>query len=250
MAKTRVGQKPDRVFKFLMGLRHPKVARAMKSFGFSDANLQDGWKRLEAAAELAMVEEPGASPNPKVVQELNDFENVWFAVAKATLKGNFPDVHDALFAKLSQASGRDVALTVGPFVKRIREMEAAEGSFAHQGTEARALLAERGLTEEIVAKAEELIAQVKITIKVDDSEWLAKKEAEAKAVQYLWDWYLEWSAIARVAVKNRAHLRSMGFLNGAGGGKASDEVEEEADSSEDEESETEASGEGGPLAAE
>ena len=29
----------------------------------------------------------------------------------------------------------------------------------------------------------------------------------------MWAWYLEWSKIARVAIKNRALLRQLGFLS-------------------------------------
>lgn len=223
MAKMRFGQKPDRVFKFLMGARHPKVARAVKAFGFSDEVLQEGWRRLEATAELALVEEPSLGPDPKIVKRLDSFENVWFTVVKATLRGNYPDVHDALFAKLSQVSGRDSAMTVGTFLKRVREMEAGEGVYAENGAKARELLAARGLTESILAEGEGLIAAVKTTVKMGDANAVNKAEHD-KAVDRMWVWYLEWSAIARVAVKDRRLLRSMGFLSGAGG-KGSEEEE-------------------------
>ncbi len=205
----------------------------MKSFGFSDDVLREGWARLEATAELAMMEEPSAGPNPKIVEQLDQFENVWFGVTKATLKSNFPAVHDALFAKLSQASGRDVAMTVGTFLKRVREMEAGEGAYSEEGQAARALLAERGLTEDVVVEAEKLIAGVKTTVKVDESEWTTK-EREEKAFAHLWDWYLEWSAIARIAVKDRRRLRSMGFLNSPSSAKdTEEETDDESDSETD-----------------
>jgi hypothetical protein len=109
-----------------------------------------------------------------------------------------------------------------------------------------------------VAEAEELSATLKTMVKVDEAKLVTKAE-HAKAVAHLWVWYLEWSAIARVAVKDRRLLRSMGFLNGSGGGKASlDEslLEEDSSSSEEEAAAPEAPGEveldaekGGPIAA-
>jgi hypothetical protein len=37
-------------------------------------------------------------------------------------------------------------------------------------------------------------------------------EEEAAAIGALWSWYLEWSGIARVAIKDRRVLRMLGFL--------------------------------------
>jgi hypothetical protein len=39
-----------------------------------------------------------------------------------------------------------------------------------------------------------------------------QKELE-KAEEAMWAWYLEWSQIARVAIKQRALLKELGFLN-------------------------------------
>jgi hypothetical protein len=212
----------------------------MESFGFSDAILQEGWNRLEACAELALVEEPSFGPNPKIVESLDAFENVWFAVVKATLKGNYPEVHDALFAKLWQGSGRDTAMTVGTFLKRLREMAAGEGVYADHGSDARTLLAARGLSDSVVAEAEELIATIKTTVKIDQAKLITKEDQE-KAVAHLWVWYREWSAIASDAVKVRRVLSAMGFLKGSGGLVSSDEelFDEETDSAEDAVVETE-----------
>lgn len=239
MSKIRVKQKPNRVFEFLMGTRHPKVTKAMERFGFSEAVLQDGWNRLETCAELAVVEEPSFGPNSQLFKSLDAFEHIWFAVAKASLKGNYPKVHHAFLANLRQTTGRDTAITVGTFLKRLREMEAGEGAYAEHGPEARALLTARGLTESVAAEAEELLATLKTMVKFDEAQLVTTAEnakaEHAKAVAHLWAWYLEWSAIARVAVKDRRLLRSMGFLNGSGRGKDSSDdslLEEDPCSSE------------------
>jgi hypothetical protein len=41
----------------------------------------------------------------------------------------------------------------------------------------------------------------------------------------LWGWYLEWSAIARVAVRDRRLLRALGFLNTTRLGADVDEID-------------------------
>lgn len=50
---------------------------------------------------------------------------------------------------------------------------------------------------------------------------LSAREADAEA---MWAYYLEWSAIARVAIKDRAVLRALGF--GSLRRKATEEEEE------------------------
>ena len=52
------------------------------------------------------------------------------------------------------------------------------------------------------------------------------------AEQELWTWYLEWSAIARVAISDRRLLRSLGFLrykSQASGAEDEDESDDPED---------------------
>ncbi len=233
MANLKIGQKPARVLKFMMGVRHPHVTNRMAAFGFTEADLQEAWSRMEAVTRSTLTESAPTSPDPKLVQKLDDFENVWFAVAKASLASRYPDVHSALFAKLPQATGRDVAITVRTFLGRLREMETGAGAFAENGPEARALLAERGLSETIVDDAAGLALELEKFAKVDNTATGTKEQQEA-AIAHLWDWYLEWGAIARIAVKDRRYLKAMGFLTGKKGG-------DDSDSDSDSDSETEAS---------
>ena len=46
MAKLTIGQKAERVLELLMGLRHPRVASTLAAYGFTEADLNDGWNRL------------------------------------------------------------------------------------------------------------------------------------------------------------------------------------------------------------
>ncbi len=43
------------------------------------------------------------------------------------------------------------------------------------------------------------------------------REARVAAEQHLWSWYLEWSSLARIAIRDRRLLRSLGFRRGTRG---------------------------------
>lgn len=209
--KLTIGQKAVRVVKFLLGLRHPQVARALGRYGFTEEEMQRGWSLL---AGLTQVSFEGVDPEPdtNAIQELDRFENVWFPVARATLAHRFPEVGAVLFRNLSQTGGAGVAVTVGTFLERLGGMARGEGEFAVAGPAARQLLAERGLRGEVVAGAVALIDRVQ-AIRQGAVPQLDRKRAR-QAEDALWAWYLEWSAIARVAVRDRRLLRAMGFLGG------------------------------------
>lgn len=74
----------------------------------------------------------------------------------------------------------------------------------------RELLETRGLNEEVTARARDLLARIGAPPDTSHDS-VADGEARAKAEQHLWSGYLEWSGIARVAIRDRRVLASLGF---------------------------------------
>jgi hypothetical protein len=100
------------------------------------------------------------------------------------------------------------------FVDRLDEMAKANGAFGAEGPAARELLASRGLNDARIADARTLL-----TVLAEDAtvpEELPTVEDEerrfAACEKALWDWCIEWSKVARMAVKQRVLLRKLGFL--------------------------------------
>jgi hypothetical protein len=94
MAKITIGQKAERVLKLLLGLRNPRVAEALKHYGFSDKDLNEGWRVLQALTQGKLSVRGPARQDPALLQRLDEWENRWFPVASASLKSRFPDVHE------------------------------------------------------------------------------------------------------------------------------------------------------------
>ncbi len=179
----------------LIGMRTPRVAAAMQAYGFTDADLQEGWTLLQTVSRTKLDTTKGGSLSLGTLDQLDAWENRWFPVAAATLERRFPAVHAQLFKNLSQTQGPAVAIRVRTFVERY---------------EARALL-------ETVGKVAPAPSAATL-----DAEQKQFENAEAD----LWAWYLEWSAIARVAVTQRALLEQMGFVSTRAKGSAEEPADE------------------------
>ena len=240
MAKLTIGQKAERVLALLMGLRSPKIAAALALHGFGNEDLKEGWSLLQQLTRTRLDTLPGAGPgpihvDPSTLGALDAWENKWFPIAKATLQRRLPAVHDWMFLNLAQAEGPAVILTVGTFVNRYELLEATKdkGGPGAGGKDAKKILQKRGLTAAEIDTAKELLAKLSKVAEppVGDGGNAASDESFAEAETAVWAWYLEWSRIARTAIKDRRLLRSLGFLQGGGASGAEVELgdEEEAD---------------------
>lgn len=227
MARLTVGQKAARVTAFLVGVRKRRVASALARCGFAKEDLAEGWARLTALTEgrLDVVVSDG---DPKLVEALDAWENEWFPVANASLRARFPEAHKFLFNNLTQTEGLEVITSVGTFLTRVEKLSLPEneGGLGRQGAAARKLLVKRGITEEVVREARDLLTQLGHIESTDEPDGLDEEE-DAQREQALWDWYLEWSEIARTKIKNRRLLRSLGFLK-PDGSPVDDEADDEA----------------------
>ncbi len=223
MAKLTIGQKAERVLTLLLALRNPRIAAALTRYGFKNEDLDEGWNLLRAVTRTQLDVAPDDSPiDPDALRALDEWENQWFVIAAATLKRRAPKVHDWLFRNLSQTDGVEVLVSVGTFLERwdLLEKNQQDGGLGNDGKQAKKLLATRGLTKNTIDEAKALLEKLrKIEGPLPDLEKVAAEDASfEKAEQELWGWYLEWSAIARKAIKQRSLLLKLGFLRSSGNG--------------------------------
>jgi hypothetical protein len=218
MSKLSLTQKTTRVLRFLLGLRHPQIAGLLVEHGFSNNDLEEGWSLLRSAVgvRLDWVAPPEAPPGK--IKQLDEFENKWFPIAKASLQRTFPEVHDNIFRNLAQTEGVEVVVSVGTFVERIEALGASGvGVSNNVEASARALLERRGLDALAIGQARQLLDELTVTGLADESEGGTGRFADEKeAERALWSWYREWSTISRACIKNKNFLRTLGFLKRTG----------------------------------
>ncbi len=211
MSTMSLGQKAQRTLQFLLALRVAAIAGALAKFGFDAEDLAKGWQLLSALTR-GRLDGAAAPVDASLVDRIDAWENVWFPVADATLASNAPEAHAFVFHNLSQTSGPAVIVSVGTLVQRIEKLESAvsRGGLGGPGHAARQLLVKRGLTDDVLGDVKTLLETV--TMPEDVAEPDIDTDASDEAERALWAWYLEWSAIARVAIKDRRLLRRCGFL--------------------------------------
>jgi hypothetical protein len=217
--------------KFLVASNEPKIAGLLALRGFSNEDRKEGWDLLDKATGRHVDALHGTatfSTNYNaVVEDLDDWENIWFDVAQAALNRKFPTVNDNLFKNLSKVSGSEVVLTVKTFLGRVWDLEQSEDD---QSKGAAALLERRGLNKERLDEAAALISKLEqeqgaVETPVDDTALKAERE---KAVGDMWAWFKDWSVTARTVVKNRNYHVMLGLVSHHGGG--AEDTDTKADS--------------------
>ena len=220
MARLNTGDKVDRVMALLMGLRQRRVASTLAAHGFSQQDLDLGWKLLRHTVGEKLEASPQETPaDPTALADLDRWENKWFPIADATLAHNHPEVYRRVFRNLAQTVGTEVIVSVGTFLGRVKELEKAD----EESRAARRLLHRRGLTAQTMLQAEGLLKQLRTVQTAGDVDVEATQQAQAEAEGAMWAWYLEWSTIARTAITSGRLLRSLGFLRNGRKGAAADD---------------------------
>jgi hypothetical protein len=161
VAKLTIGQKATRVVQLLMGLRNRRVAAALKQHGFGDEELARGWSLLQELTRNKLAVTIAAS-DPRLVMELDGWENRWFPIADVVLATNAPEAHAMVFKNLTQTEGLEVIVSVGTFLERLEALPKSreEGGLGATGRKARELLVKRGLDPNAVAEARTLLEKV------------------------------------------------------------------------------------------
>lgn len=199
-----------RVLTFLRGFTDPQVAAKMAAAGFTQQDLDEGWVLVRKASgeRLAVVPGNGGAADPKLIAQLDAWEDRWFPVADATLKRRWPGLHADVFLNLAQTSGPAVAVTVQTLVDRLERLDGKDGKAARE------LLAKRGLDGHMLANARDLLKQLGTLAPAPTYDPEADRKARDEGEDEMWAWYLEWSQIAQAAIKNGTLLQRLGYLQG------------------------------------
>jgi hypothetical protein len=192
-----------------LGLDHPVVTTALVAHGFTEQDRLEGHRLLSNLATLAVKPAPERT-DLELIARFDAFENKWFPIVKASLGRHFPELAQHVFYKLRQTEGLEVVLGVMTLLERVEQLERGDGVYAKDGPAARALLATRGFTAQVVAETRALLASIGEMESVPPAP--VEPDARKVAEDALWAWYLEWSAIVRSSVTDRSALRRLGFL--------------------------------------
>lgn len=214
MAKMSIGQKAVRVLQFLMGLRNAQVAAALSVHGFKNEDLAEGWSKMAALTAGRLEIPPPRTADESALSALDKWENKWFPIASASLRSRFPEVHAAVFLNLPQTQGPELIISVSIFLSRLEDLKSSE-----TGKQALLLLEKRGMVEAVLDEAKALLKKLETMETRRPAPPAVSPAEEARREAELWNWYLEWSEIARTVISDRRQLRALGFFANSRRGK-------------------------------
>jgi hypothetical protein len=201
------------VLRFLLSLRHPEVRSALMACNMTAADAREGWSLLETLGAARFEGTPPPAPSFTVIDDLLAWQTRWFAIAEATLGRRLPAVKQRVFLNLGRAYGIAVIASVQLFMDRLDELRDPAGRHGPDGPRALQALAERGLNQAVIDRAQALLLSLRdVRVGPDHLPDAAIARDEAA----LWRWYLEWAVIARAGIKERALLRRMGLRMASG----------------------------------
>jgi hypothetical protein len=208
MAKRTPNQKAQRLVTLLLAVRFANIARALEARGLTQERLAEGWSLLRAMgdASIRLGSEPDPDKTADLLRALDKWENEFIRVAKVTLAHHHPELCTMIFADIGPAIGAEVVTKVQTFLDRIDQIADHDG-----GTAAIELLHERGLDPAQLDVARDLLARLESpqpAAEVDSAEAEARYR---KLEDAMWQYYREWSSIARATVSSKRDLRRLGF---------------------------------------
>ncbi|MFC1853876.1 hypothetical protein ACFL27_27135 [candidate division CSSED10-310 bacterium] len=210
MARLINRDKLIRVLKYLYGLRDPKIQAYLLSYGLDNGELRKGWSLFLKATgcHVDISGSPILIEDSDLLKKLDDWENKWFPIIRATLTANYPVIHDAIFLNLHQSRGKELILTVRTLLERIKALGEDDGTPDAQ--KAFQLIEKRGCTPDIRQQAHDLLRTIE-ELDLTSTTPTENKKEHNKDVNSVWEWYKEWAAIARIAVPSKRLRNKLGI---------------------------------------
>jgi hypothetical protein len=201
--KTSLARRAGLQLKLLYGLRNPTAWMAVAARGFTETDLDEGWRLLRAASDRALPARRTLAGGGELRALLAVWEDRWVPVIDAALARVFPDVHEDLFAGVDPPTGELAAQHVTTLMERF-------AAFRHSGNPhheaALAFLERRGVTAKVLKEADDMV-----TVLAEVEEELSYGGSDEDAEQAMWTFYVEWSSVAREVIADDALLEQLGL---------------------------------------
>jgi len=209
VTRETLEETPARVMAFLFGVgTRPTVRADLTSFGYTDAVHEDGWVRFKQVGNHS-VEQRRLDPNVvAALSELDRSDEFYYRLLGACLTP-FPELKQMVLEGITPVVGPGSVLNMGTMLERLDTLEDSD-----EGRQALARLAAAKIDKRERKRMAELVkvatsAPAKSAFPTDDA-------AFEQALLSLREWYVEWAEIARLAIRRRDHLISLGLASRRG----------------------------------
>jgi len=209
-------QKVERVLRFVLSLRNPKISGILVAHGFGPKDLDEVWSLLRATAPVSFTPLPPENTNSaEAEQQVRAWQRRWAPVITATLQRHAPTTA-TVWRTHTQFARPSMPLTWAlAFLSFYDALSSTPPpSIAKEARTAIQVLSSRGLTPQVVG---ELRAPTKTlqSLPVGNLAGLPEGTPDIEeAIGKLWAWYLEWGHVLRTQAGDGRILRQAGFLSG------------------------------------
>lgn len=216
---------PRRVVTFLTAVgTSPEIRAKLSERGYSDAVHQHGWQCLERVAGRSSLAPPPPRAGDTETSDAGDAIAAWLtpnlAVADAALSTHHAPQHAFVFAgDLKPERGPSAVLVAQTFLARVDQLDAGTRPGAVAGDRAAVeTLRARGITDVERARVRALLAQVQRGAAPDAASagpiGVRRASPDGRALRgALYQWFHEWSRIARAVITRRDQLIRLGLAS-------------------------------------
>lgn len=220
----------ESVTRLLLRLQQPSLMARALIEGYSTEEHQLAWELIVnagggtttvelnvASGALESADATVAQRRLAYLQQLDLFENIWFARVRAIIRRvlagepNAEAFEAAFFQEMEQQPlGPGVVASVAKFVARVLGLDTTPGS---PGARVRAVLNERGLTDDRLAQMSAMVAELQaldtgsVVNQPSAAEIAAATARRAAALADLGRWYNDWSTTFRTIFDTREQVQ-------------------------------------------
>jgi hypothetical protein len=204
-------EKLQSVALFLNGLRDPRIADQLATFGFTADDAREGRSLLDAV--FASPTAPRVGDHRAASERVTDWARQWLPLARLVLEHRCPRVAEWCFDEPSVAATSELPAAAQRFVWRFRMLDDGSAGFGEEGEAAVVVLCKRGITAANLTDLQQDLDRLE-----QDADAEADAEAEAElllayaAEERLWRWYEEWRGVTLHVIKDARVLHALGLL--------------------------------------
>ena len=222
-SETILDEITPRALKFLGAISTNAYIRAiLTKRGYTEVIHNNGWSLLLRASGYRRPTGTvrSAPEATAAIATIDAWDEPNFRVARATFAVEFPDQLAFVFQDLDPQTGAGAVVSVTTFLDRLDELESGKDRKATRKVDQAALvrLAERGIDESERKRLRALLAVALSSPPSDDGAPSvipdpkgASELRDAKVALY--NFFAEWSEIARADIKRRDYLIQLGMAN-------------------------------------
>lgn len=215
MARLSSLQKVERVLRFVLSLRNPKISGILVAHGFGPKDLDEVWSLLRATAPVSFTPLPPEDTSwTEAEQRLRAWQRRWTPVITASLKRHAPTTAAVWRARAKIALPSMPLAWAQAFLPFYDGLGSTPASITKEARIALHVLSSRGLTPQVVDELRALTKPLQ-SLPVGNLSGLPEGTPDIEeAIGKLWAWYLEWGHVLRTQAGDGRILRQAGFLSG------------------------------------